>query len=232
MATLAHDAIYAFLAITGLPIQPDYNQPIDQLYLSVAKLGVQCKRLEVLLYCAAKIEGDNPSAHTPSWVAEWLATKQECAGAFLERFLDIYNANAQFSASKSPIVDENGHLILTGKVYDFIHHTGPISKPFGISGQVVDISRHYKPTERYVTGIPPLQAVLRTILCDHDGRGLRLHTTARRNHDIFMRVVILALAGDLQSISDQSKGTALGLNSLLGMPTGENFAESYANRQP
>jgi len=63
------------------------------------------------------------------------------SGTFLQRFLDLYNANAQFSAPESPIVDENGHLILMGKVYDFIHHTGPISKPFGISEQVVDILR-------------------------------------------------------------------------------------------
>lgn len=228
-ATLAHDAIYAFLAITRLPILPDYNQPIDQLYLSVAKLGVQCKRLEVVLCCAAKIEGDNPSVHTPSWVSEWLPTKQGCPGTFLERFIDIYNANAHFSAPKPPIVDANGHLILSGKVYDFIRHIGPISKPFGISEQVVDILRHYEPTERYVTGIPPLQAVLRTILCDHNGRGLRLHTTARRNHDVFMKVVILALAEDLQSISDHSKGATARLNSLLGLPTGKNFANSYAN---
>jgi hypothetical protein len=228
-ATVAHDAVYAFLAVSGLPIRPDYEQPLHQLYLSVARLGVQCKRLEVLLCCAAKIEGHHPeSVLTPSWVPEWLPRKQGCEGAFLERFRNIYKANARAPASECASVDENGHLVLTGKICGFVHHIGPVSIPLGISDQVLDILDHYKTSERYVTGIPPLQAVLRTILCDHDGRGLRLLSAAWQNHDAFMNVILLALAGDLQPTSNDSEGPENESTSLLGMPIGEDFVQSYS----
>jgi hypothetical protein len=228
-ATVPHDAIYAFLAISRLPIRPAYEQPLHYLYLSVARLGIQCKRLEAVLCCATKTENYQPSDLTPSWVPEWLPRRQGWECGFLLRYLNIYNANSNASASGCAAVGENGQLLLTGKACGIVRHTGPVALPFGISEQILDILRHYGPPKRYVTGIPLLQAILRTLLCDHDGRGSRLHFAARQNHAVFMSVILVALAGDLQSAADHFEGTAHDLTSLLGIPTDQNFAQSYAS---
>lgn len=91
------------------------------------------------------------------------STKQPCPAQFLESYYHIFSADANISTHEDVLVDKDGHMVLTGRSHDIMCHAGPELVPFRISDQVLDILRYYKKADQCITGIPLLQAILRTL---------------------------------------------------------------------
>lgn len=227
-AKVAHDAIYAFLAVSRLPIKVDYLKSLNQLFLDVARLGVEIEDLETVLYFATEVENSQPQPTAISWVPQWSPPKKGCAADFIAPFNYIYSANKGSLVSKAAFVNEVGQLTLFGKSCDIVRHIGPTSLPFHISDQLRDILDHYKMLSPYAMHLPFLQAVIRTLMCDQNGQHARLHATGSRNHEIFLKVIIYAFIGIRKSKVEPTENVISSDKQLFGLPMDKHFGYFYA----
>ena len=162
------DKIFALQGLTGNIIQPDYDKSVLEVYYELASKWISRspQSLEVLLYSGRGF-GLPEQFGLPSWVVDWQGISS--AGVLAHFSLLMFAAHGGLSehcASDSCILD-GLCLKVAGCICDTITETEPPYEQ--ASEELSQFCREYvrrKGGANYPTGIPPIQAVLRTLTFD------------------------------------------------------------------
>ena len=230
-ATNPRDSIYGILEIVDLPIRPDYEKSVKDVFTEVARIGLDGEHFEHVM-CRSGVEDLGTSQRDrlllPSWVPEWnnLRDKYIMKGA-------DYNAGGLFSlssSSMSPSIINNFTLKVSGVVSDRVTIVGPEIEEAKVFGSVCRFYKLLNPDNSqisYLTGIPILQAILRTMVLDHDPfTRQRLKAGNGRLQTVFVEILSQFLWMSLEEAYPESL-TIEKIFSQLGMHTGEHFAASF-----
>ena len=171
-ATDPRDKLYALYNVCGLKTLPDYSCSVRQVYLSYAtqKLS-RSTDLEFLGNSGRTMQGPN-ECRLPSWVADWQFLSHGASGGTLfarQSSIVNHNLGSLMAGSDQPSfsVLENGILRARGIIFDSLSTKEETS---GDSANWKAFLLNYSSpatSKLYSTGIPAVQALLRTVTLDN-----------------------------------------------------------------
>jgi hypothetical protein len=229
-ATDARDKVFALLGVMNVGIVPDYSISVHDVYVDTASRILTHHGLTRLLGICGRAP-TNPHS-LPSWVPDW--SWHPAVAPPLSHMPFVAQTSLNYHTEGS-ILRVTGICLSRVRELESEAPVPPYYKPLRNSITTFRFCQRY--LERhdggmYVTGIPPLQAVLRLLTQDKDCLNDRARLQIPSD-----KFVLLALqfVGALCAFSVENRGAGLeGVlrNTLpkLGLSAGANFATSFSHR--
>jgi hypothetical protein len=176
MATDPRDHIYGTLGITELPIIPDYNKSVREVFLEYAEIGVNEAFSAVMSrsgYLDSLEQTENPWS-LPSWVPSWDSDR---ARSLNPMFTDLYDASERklpnSNIFKKPKTQAE-ILSASGVICDIVTEISPEAPEIEtVHGLIHHYLKQSPTNSNYLTGIPYPQAIVRVLFMDVDDRNDR-----------------------------------------------------------
>jgi hypothetical protein len=231
-ATNPRDKVYGLLGLsTEARIVPDYSKPVRNLYIEAAS---EYLRLEGLTRTLNLVRKSRFNGHNlPSWVPDWSVNTTDLPMRNPEPSRnDVVQSDMGFHAKKS-ILRATGSCL--SKVLYLQDLTGPSTNTTSSCVTAWKFIKRFlaeQDAEMYVTGIPPLQAVMRLLIEERDL--LDDNSRLQISSDSFLAISAIFVSALLTVACEDDNlnfdETCHEVLPGLGLELGEAFAISLSQR--
>ena len=233
-ATNPRDSIYGLLGVVNIPVCPNYTKSVGRIFSEVARLAVSnAGLLEHTLEWSGITESESSQRTVwalPSWVPEWNDLALGCR-ARRKVWFDASTSKTSSEARSSPtIVLDDRILKVHGVMSETVLWSGLRITHDDILTQVYHLVDTLDLSRCYITGIPYLQAIFRTILFDTDpSTFLRLQVQGEQVRLKYLFRDLLGMLMISHTVSSQSTQGELEVLARLGIRTTEELAASFGS---
>jgi hypothetical protein len=229
---LAHDPrdqIFAIQALEQSTIPPDYNKSTHDVYCDYAKVFIEQNCVSVFKYSSLGY-GISNDFNLPTWVPNWHELALGPDTSFPSN-PEIAKSNQNFDITPLDVTNTFS-LSIDGCVCDVISDCGPgdgeLPWDFDQFEKILPFIRQYISRAGnlgHPMSIPPIQAVLRTLLTDVDPYASTGRLRMNKSSTFTFLLSLLAVSGDSEiQPSDIMARLRLGMQNL-GMPPNSELAD-------